>query len=202
MIPHANTTGRTLTRRATALAVAATAAFGLVATTVVPAEAAPRPVVKVKKIKTKTAPYGGKATVRPVVRVRGPVTVASKTLTVKKKGKVVAKNRAKVRLKPGKYRVRTRVTFRTFTVVDGKRRYSAVKKRARSQKLTIKRGQRPNRADPISEWNCPAWAPIKGNGSSMIYHLPHQSFYDRTKPEDCFRTEAAARAAGYRKAKV
>ncbi|MFD1827583.1 hypothetical protein [Mumia zhuanghuii] len=172
------------------------------ATTVVPAEAAPRPVVKVKKIATKTAPYGGKMTVKPVVRVRGQVAVASKTLTVKKDGRIVAKNRAKVRLKPGTYRVRTRVRFRTFTIVDGKRKYSAFKKRTRSQKLTIRRGQRPNRTDPISEWNCPSWAPIKGNASSMIYHLPDQAFYDRTKPEDCFRTEAAAKAAGYRKSKV
>lgn len=60
----------------------------------------------------------------------------------------------------------------------------------------------PNRTDPVSAWNCPSWAPIKGNADSGIYHVPGQRFYDRTKPEECFRTEAAARAAGYRKSKV
>ncbi|MET2011932.1 carboxypeptidase regulatory-like domain-containing protein [Microbacterium chocolatum] len=60
----------------------------------------------------------------------------------------------------------------------------------------------PSRTTPTSEWNCPSWAPIKGNKSSMIYHMPGQRFYDRTKPEDCFRTESAAVSAGYRKAKV
>ncbi|MFT4229309.1 MAG: hypothetical protein QM602_03365 [Microbacterium sp.] len=49
---------------------------------------------------------------------------------------------------------------------------------------------------------CPSWAPIKGNASSMIYHLPGQRFYDVTDPEECFRTESAAQEAGYRKAKV
>ena len=67
----------------------------------------------------------------------------------------------------------------------------------RSRKVSL-----PSRTSPISAWECPSWAPIKGNADSGIYHLPHQRFYDATKPEDCFRTEAAARAAGYRKAKV
>ncbi|GAA1180912.1 hypothetical protein GCM10009584_23660 [Ornithinimicrobium humiphilum] len=60
----------------------------------------------------------------------------------------------------------------------------------------------PTRTAPISSWNCPSWAPIKGNANSGIYHMPYQRYYDATKPEDCFRTEAAAVAAGYRKAKV
>lgn len=50
-------------------------------------------------------------------------------------------------------------------------------------------------------WDCPANAPIKGNASSMIYHVPRGAFYDRTNPEECFTTEAAARAAGYRASK-
>ncbi|KAA1420722.1 hypothetical protein FE697_017445 [Mumia zhuanghuii] len=172
------------------------------ATTAGPAEAAPRPLVKIKKIKTKTAPYEGKALVKPVVRVRGQVKVLSKTLTVKRGKKVITRNRAKVRLNPGTYRVKTRVKFQRWTVVDGVREYSTVKTRVKSQKLKVKAGQRPNRTDPISTWDCPSWAPIKGNGDSMIYHMPEQSFYDRTKPEECFRTEGAAVAAGYRKSKV
>ncbi|KRB37775.1 cell wall-binding repeat-containing protein [Microbacterium sp. Root180] len=62
----------------------------------------------------------------------------------------------------------------------------------------------PSRTAPADSWNCPSWAPIKGNQSSSgewIYHMPYGQFYDATNPEDCFRTEAAAVAAGYRKSK-
>ncbi|MHA7306199.1 sunset domain-containing protein [Arthrobacter sp. TMN-49] len=57
-------------------------------------------------------------------------------------------------------------------------------------------------AKPASKWNCPAWAPIKGNAPSKIYHLKGQRLYLKTTPEICFSTEAAAKAAGYRKSKV
>ena len=61
----------------------------------------------------------------------------------------------------------------------------------------------PARTEPITgTWNCPSWAPIKGNADSMIYHVPGGSFYTRTNPEECFRTESAAQAAGYRRSKV
>ncbi|WP_460796706.1 sunset domain-containing protein [Microbacterium sp. GXF0217] len=60
----------------------------------------------------------------------------------------------------------------------------------------------PNRTTPASEWNCPSWAPIKGNANSGIYHVPGGRYYEKTKPEECFRTEAAAVAAGYRKSKL
>lgn len=60
----------------------------------------------------------------------------------------------------------------------------------------------PLRTTPVDTWNCPSWAPIKGNADSMIYHLPSGSFYTRTNPEECFRTESAAVAAGYRRSKV
>lgn len=57
-------------------------------------------------------------------------------------------------------------------------------------------------AAPIGS-SCPSTHPIKGNHSSSgewIYHVPGGSFYNRTNPEECFATEAAAQAAGYRKA--
>ncbi|MFD5215763.1 cell wall-binding repeat-containing protein [Microbacterium sp. NPDC058345] len=57
----------------------------------------------------------------------------------------------------------------------------------------------PSRITPVDSWSCPSWAPIKGNASSMIYHVPGGAFYTRTNPEECFRTEAAAKAAGYRR---
>lgn len=46
---------------------------------------------------------------------------------------------------------------------------------------------------------------IKGNRNrrgEWIYHLPGMPYYDQTRPEDIFCTEAEARAAGYRRAKV
>ncbi|MDJ0316955.1 MULTISPECIES: sunset domain-containing protein [Arthrobacter] len=61
---------------------------------------------------------------------------------------------------------------------------------------------KPGSTKPVSKWNCPTWAPIKGNASSKIYHLKGQRFYLRTTPEICFSTETAAKQAGYRKSKV
>jgi endonuclease YncB( thermonuclease family) len=61
---------------------------------------------------------------------------------------------------------------------------------------------RPSSTAPTSRWNCPSWAPIKGNDSSMIYHMPWNRYYDATTPERCFSTATAAEAAGYRAAKV
>lgn len=46
--------------------------------------------------------------------------------------------------------------------------------------------------------SCPADHPIKGNGSSKIYHMPGISSYRGTKAEFCFATEAGAIAAGFR----
>lgn len=51
---------------------------------------------------------------------------------------------------------------------------------------------------PVSAYDCPRSHPIKGNANSMIYHLPSGRYYDVTKPEECFATESAAQAAGYR----
>jgi hypothetical protein len=46
---------------------------------------------------------------------------------------------------------------------------------------------------------------IKGNrnrAGQWIYHLPGMPYYDITRPEELFCTEAAAQAAGYRRAVV
>jgi len=46
---------------------------------------------------------------------------------------------------------------------------------------------------------------IKGNRSrrgDWIYHMPGMPYYDQTRPEEIFCTEAEARAAGYRRARV
>lgn len=55
---------------------------------------------------------------------------------------------------------------------------------------------------PINPVDCPAEAPIKGNLNSMIFHVPGGAYYASTHPEECFATEPAAQAAGYRKAQV
>ncbi len=36
----------------------------------------------------------------------------------------------------------------------------------------------------------------------MIYHLPDGRYYDVPKPEECFATESAAVAAGYRRSQT
>jgi hypothetical protein len=46
---------------------------------------------------------------------------------------------------------------------------------------------------------------IKGNRSrrgEWIYHLPGMPYYDQTRAEDIFCSEAQAQAAGYRRARV
>lgn len=51
---------------------------------------------------------------------------------------------------------------------------------------------------PVDAWTCPQSHPIKGNRNSMIYHTQSSRSYEKTKPEECFATEADAVAAGYR----
>ena len=48
---------------------------------------------------------------------------------------------------------------------------------------------------------CPEGYPVKASERSGIYHLPGGRFYDRTKPDRCYTTAAAAEADGYRASK-
>ncbi len=61
-------------------------------------------------------------------------------------------------------------------------------------------------AAPISRNACPAAFPIKGNlttyDGEKIYHVPGGAYYTATNPEECFSTEEAARAHGYRRSKL
>ncbi|PTQ50947.1 MAG: hypothetical protein HSCHL_2036 [Hydrogenibacillus schlegelii] len=53
-------------------------------------------------------------------------------------------------------------------------------------------------------YDCPAGYPIKGNINSKgekIYHVPGGQFYDKTKPEMCFKTPGDAEKAGFRASK-
>ena len=65
------------------------------------------------------------------------------------------------------------------------------------------RSERPARARPqavVSSGGCG----IKGNRGSngWIYHLPGMPYYAQTKAEEMFCSEAAAQAAGYRRARA
>jgi hypothetical protein len=51
---------------------------------------------------------------------------------------------------------------------------------------------------PTATGACPPPARIKGNQSSMIFHLPGGAFYERTRAEVCFRTIGDAQRDGYR----
>ncbi|GAA1709987.1 hypothetical protein GCM10009809_02920 [Isoptericola hypogeus] len=153
----------------------------------------------IKNIGTKTAPYKKKVTVKPRVTRSGQVAVKSKTISVRHDGKKIASNVRQVRLKAGTYKVATKVRYRTYTVKasTGAKVWSAVKVKTKAQKLVVRQGKRPSRTTPVSTYDCPSWAPIKGNQSG-IYHVPGGNFYDQTTPEECFTTESAARDAGYR----
>lgn len=50
---------------------------------------------------------------------------------------------------------------------------------------------------PLEDGSEPEGFPIKGNASSMLYHLPGTSHYTRTTAEIWFDTEENAKAAGY-----
>lgn len=56
-----------------------------------------------------------------------------------------------------------------------------------------------------SDWAGRSQCRIKGNQNrrgQWIYHLPGMPYYDQTRPEQIFCTEAEAQAAGYRRAVV
>jgi endonuclease YncB( thermonuclease family) len=64
-----------------------------------------------------------------------------------------------------------------------------------------RRPSRPAQVRPAAHTGCN----IKGNRNrrgQWIYHLPGMPYYDATRPEEIFCSEAAAQAAGYRRAIV
>ena len=112
------------------------------------------------------------------------------------------------------------VAYRTYTDA-----YVPAELRAKSQKLGIWAStftmpedyriaklppeppavSRPRRQAPRQTYQSPGGCVIKGNRNrrgQWIYHLPGMPYYDQTRPEDIFCTEAEARAAGYRRAIV
>lgn len=90
----------------------------------------------------------------------------------------------------------------TVTVKGKKSGYTSASKTS-STTATVKQATKPKskaKTQP-NGWNCPSWAPIKGNASSMIYHVPGGAYYNSTKPEACFATSGAAEDNGYRASK-
>ena len=52
-----------------------------------------------------------------------------------------------------------------------------------------------------ADGTAPTTHPVKAKESSGIFHTPGGRFYDRTKPDRCYPTAAAAEADGYRRSK-
>ena len=48
---------------------------------------------------------------------------------------------------------------------------------------------------------CPDGFPVKANVKSGIFHVPGGQFYERTNPDRCYASAAAAEADGYRASK-
>jgi large subunit ribosomal protein L4 len=55
----------------------------------------------------------------------------------------------------------------------------------------------PGSHAPLQDDEQPEGFPIKGNADSMLYHVPDSRFYNQTKAEVWFATEADAEAAGF-----
>ncbi len=60
------------------------------------------------------------------------------------------------------------------------------------------------RTVPTISGDCPYEYNVKGNDSraGWIYHTTESPFYYRVKAEECFKSEAAAKRAGYRRFKA
>jgi hypothetical protein len=57
-------------------------------------------------------------------------------------------------------------------------------------------------ARPSADGSVPSTHPVKVKESSGIFHVPGGRFYDRTRPDRCYPTAAAAEADGYRQSKT
>ena len=58
----------------------------------------------------------------------------------------------------------------------------------------------PKWVPPVGD-TCPPSHPVKARLASALFHLPGMAAYARTRPDKCFCDEAAATAAGFRRAK-
>ncbi|WP_258142560.1 hypothetical protein [Arthrobacter sp. MYb227] len=159
------------------------------------------PAVTIKTIGGKTVSGSKKATIKPLVSAKKGVKVTSKVLTVKQGKKTIVNKKASASLKAGTYKVTTTVKYKSGkkTLTTSKNqtlviKKAAVKKPAAKKSWVAAKGK-----------NCPAGYPVKGNktGSNKEwkYHVRGGAFYNRTIPEQCFKTTSDARKAGYRASK-
>jgi len=82
---------------------------------------------------------------------------------------------------------------------------SAVRAENREDRTTAEAGRMAPRPDAQPSSPSSNGCVIKGNRSrrgDWIYHLPGMPYYEQTRAEAMFCTEAAARAAGYRRART
>lgn len=196
---------KTLVQRALAVTAACALAFsGVSAATAVPLPASVHSVgvaaakksapVKIKTIGAKTVKGSAKATVKPSYTKAKNVTIKSALLTVTKGKKTVAKNKKSVKLAAGSYKVTTSVKYKL------KGKTSTVKK---TQTLQVKKAATKRSVKMNGKgYNCPSGYPVKGNRTGSKnewkYHVKGGAYYSRTKPEECFKTPADAKKAGYR----
>lgn len=108
--------------RSRVVSLACLLSFILVGGAAVPAEAAS--AVTIKRIAGKTIKKNAKTTIRPNVAHSSNVKVLGKTITVKKGKKTIARKKASARVKPGTYKVTTRVDYKTFKTVTKRRTIS------------------------------------------------------------------------------
>ncbi|MBP2399368.1 sunset domain-containing protein [Glutamicibacter protophormiae] len=156
------------------------------------------PAVSIKKIGNKTVSGSAKATIKPNYSKAKSAKVKAANLTVKKGSKTVAKNKASVKLSAGTYKVTTSVKYQY------KGKTSTVKK-TETLKVVKKAAKKAPVSKKANGYKCPSGYPVKGNRTGSKnewkYHVKGGAFYDRTKPEECFKNTSDARKAGYRASK-
>ncbi|GAA5225677.1 hypothetical protein [Paeniglutamicibacter antarcticus] len=193
---------RTLVAVAASISIAFSGAAVATAAPVAPAQsisvvaAKKAPAVTIKKIPNKSVKGSAKATIKPLVKASKGTKITSKLLTVKRGKKTLVKNKTSVSLKAGTYKVTTTVKYKI-----GKKKRSISK----AQTLIVKKVAAKKSWSKPKGKSCPAGFPVKGNqtGSNKEwkYHVRGGQYYDRTVPEQCFKTTSDASKAGYRASK-
>lgn len=102
-----------------------------------PAQAATKPVT-IKKLSTQWIGWDGAAVVKPHVKKAKKVKIVRKAMTVQQGSRVVRRNKTAVKLRPGTYRLTTKVTYKH----KGKKRTAVAR-----QKLVVRQGRCATRAD-------------------------------------------------------
>lgn len=82
--------------------------------------------VTIHKIKGKTIKKSAKTTIKPRVTSSSRTKITAKTITVKKGGRTLVSNKTSARIKPGNYRVTTKVTFKTWKTVSKTRQVKSL----------------------------------------------------------------------------